>query len=111
MSQNTKSSGRMAETTLNDNGGRLHVILSFADDYELAIVNTLFSTPKIGTSQLSFETFRLCISSRGNETDRQLVRNVTVHPQPAFLPTSDDNDNVVSKDVRLLGRSPLNRKP
>ena len=38
---------------------------------------------------------------------RKLVRDVTVHPQPSFLPISDHN--IVTAHVKLLGRFARNR--
>lgn len=42
------------------------------------------------------------------QSNRRLVHNVTVHPQPNFLPCSDHN--IVSARVRLIGRFAWNRK-
>ena len=39
---------------------------------------------------------------------RKFVRNVTVHPQPSFLPISDHN--IVSAPVKLLGHFARNRR-
>ena len=72
-------------------------------------MNTFFSTPKGGVSH----TF----NGRGKkridyiltrQRDRKLVRNVTVHPQPSFLPISDHN--IVSAPVKLLGHFARNRR-
>ena len=41
------------------------------------------------------------------QRDRKLVRDVTVHTQPPFLPISDHN--IVTAHVKLLGRFPRNR--
>ena len=91
--------------TLNDNG---ELLLSFANNHNLATVNTFFSTPKCSASH----TF----NGRGEkridhiltrQRDPKLVRNVTVHPQPSFLPISDHN--VVSAPVKLLGHFDRNR--
>ena len=79
------------------------------NNHDLAIVNTFFSTPKGGVSH----TF----NGRGKkridyiltrQRDRELVRNVTVHPQPSFLPISDHN--IVSAPVKLLGHFARNRR-
>ena len=70
--------GAYGRDILNDNG---ELLLSFANNHDLAIVNTFFSTPKGGVSH----TF----NGRGKkridyiptrQRDRKLVRNVTVHP-------------------------------
>ena len=41
------------------------------------------------------------------QRDRKLVRDVTVHPQPSFLPIS--GHNIVTAHVKLLGRFARNR--
>ena len=41
------------------------------------------------------------------QPDRNLVRDVIVHPQPSFLPSSDDN--IVTAYGELLGRFVRNR--
>ena len=79
-SKDSKILGAYGRDTLNDNG---ELLLSFANNHDLAIVNTFFSTPKGGVSH----TF----NGRGNkriyymltrQRDRKLVRNVTVPPSP-----------------------------
>ena len=97
--KDNKILGAYGRDTLNDNG---ELLLSFANNHDLAIVNTFFSTPKGGVSH----TFngrgkkRIdCILTR--HRDRKLVRNVTVHPQSSFRPISDHN--IVSASVKLLG--------
>ena len=81
----------------------------FANNHDLAIVNTLFS-PLEGSVSHYF-------NGRGKKRidyiltryrDRKLVRNVTVHPQPSFLPISDHN--IVSAPVKLLGHFARNRR-
>ena len=105
-SKDNKSLGAYGRDTLNDNG---ELLLSFANNHDLAIVNTFFSTPKGGVSH----TF----NGRGKkridyiltrQRDRKLVRNVMVHPQPSFLPISDHN--IVSAPVKLLGHFARNRR-
>ena len=104
-SKDNKSLGAYGRDTLNDNG---ELLLSFDNNHDLAIVNTFFSTPKGGVSH----TF----NGRGKkridyiltrQRDRKLVRNVTVHPQPSFLPISDHN--IVSAPVKRLGHFARNR--
>ena len=77
-SKDNKILGAYGRYTFNDNG---ELLLSSANNYDLAIVNTFFSTPKGGVSH----TF----NGRGKkridyiltrQRDRKLVRNVTVHP-------------------------------
>ena len=96
--KDSKILGAYGRDTLNDNG---ELMLSFANNHDLALVNTFFSTPKSGVSH----TF----NGRGKkridyiltrQRRRQLVRNATVHPQPSFLPSSDHN--IVSAPVKLL---------
>ena len=91
--------------TLNDNG---ELLLSFADNHDLAVVNTFFSPPKGSV----LHTF----NGRGKkridyiltrQRDRKLVRNVTVHPQPSFHLISEHN--IVSAPVKRLGHFAQNR--
>ena len=105
-SKDNKILGDYGRDILNDNG---ELLLSFANNHNLAILNTFFSTPKGGVSH----TF----NGRGKkridyiltrQCDRKLVRNVTVHPQPSFLPISDHN--IVSAPVKLLGHFARNRR-
>ena len=81
-SKDNKVLGAYGRDTFNDNG---ELLLSFANNHDLAIVDTFFSTPKGGVSH----TF----NGRGKkridyiltrQRDRKLVRNVTVHP-PSLL--------------------------
>ena len=94
-SKDSKILGAYGRNTLNDNG---ELLLSFANNHDLALLNTFFSTPKGGVSH----TF----NGRGKkridyiltrQRDRRFVRNVAVHPQPSFLPISDHN--IVSAPV------------
>ena len=105
-SKDSRVLGAYGRDTLNDNG---ELLLSFANNYDLALVNTVFSTPKGGVSH----TF----NGRGKkridyiltrQRDRKFVRNVTVHPQPSFLPISDHN--IVPAPVKLLGHFARNRR-
>ena len=105
-SKDGKIRGAYGRDTLNDNG---ELLLSFANNHDLALVNTFFSTPKGGVSH----TF----NGRGKkridyiltrQRGRKFVRNVTVHPQPSFLPISDQN--IVSTPVKLLGHFARNRR-
>ena len=74
----SKIFGVYGRDTLNDNG---ELVLSFANNHDLALVNTFFSTSKGGVSH----TF----NGRGKkridyiltrQRARKLVPNVTVHP-------------------------------
>ena len=105
-SKDSKILGAYGRDTLNDNG---ELLLSLANNHDLALVNTFFSTLKGGVSH----TF----NGRGGkridyiltrQRDRKLVRNVTAHPQPSFLPISDHN--IVSAPVKLLGHFARNRR-
>ena len=104
-SEECKVLGAYGRDYLNDNGERL---LSFSAEHELALLNTFFSTAKNAISH----TF----NGRGKkrvdyiltrQRDRKLVQDVTVHPQPSFLPISDHN--IVTAHVKLLGRFARNR--
>ena len=104
-SEQCKVLGAYGRDNLNDNGERL---LSFSANHELALLNTFFSTAKNAISH----TF----NGRGKkridyilkrQRDRKFVRDVTVHPQPSFLPISDHN--IVTAHVKLLGRFARNR--
>ena len=105
-SKDYKVLGAYDRDTLNDNG---ELLLSFANNHDLAIVNTFFSTPKGGVSHT--------LNGRGKkridyiltrQRDRKLVRSVTVHPQPSFRSISDHN--MVSAPVKLLGHFARNRR-
>ena len=105
-SKDSKILGGYGRDTLNDNG---ELLLSFTNIHDLALVSTFFSTPKGGISH----TF----NGRGKkridyiltrQRDRKFVRNVTVHPQPSFLPISDHN--IASAPVKLLGHFTRNRR-
>ena len=97
-SKDGKTLGAYGRGTLNDNG---ELLLSFANNHDLALVNTFFSTPKGGVSH----TFNGQGKKRidyilTSQRDRKFVPNVTVHPQPSFLPISDHN--IVSAPFKLL---------
>ena len=105
-SKDSKIIGAYGQDALNDNG---ELLLSFANNHDLALVNTFFSTPKGGVSH----TFNGQGKKRidyilTRQRDRKFVRNVTVHPQPSFLPISDHN--IVSAPVKLLGHFARNRR-
>ena len=105
-SKNNIIIGAYSRDTLNNNG---ELLMSFANNHDLAIVNTFLSTHKGGVSN----TFnRQCKKRIGyiltRQRDRKLVRNVTVHPQPSFLPISDHN--MVSAPVKLLSHFARNRR-
>ena len=98
--------GACGRDSLNNNG---ELLMSFANNHDLALVSTFVSTPKGGVSH----TF----NGRGKkridyiltrQRDRKLVRNVTVHPQPYFLPISDHN--IVSAPVKSISHFSRNRR-
>ena len=105
-SKDNKIIGAFGRDTLNDNG---ELLLSFANNHDLAIVNTFFSTPKGGVSH----TFNRRGKKRADymlmkQRDRKLVRNITVHPQTIFLPISDHN--IVSTPAKRFGHFARNRR-
>ena len=105
-SKDNKIIGAYGRDILNDNG---ELLLSFANNHDLAVVNTFFSTPKGGLSHTFNERGKKRIDYiLTRQRDRKLVRNVTVHPQPSFLPISDHN--IVSAPVKLLGHFARNRR-
>ena len=104
-SKDGKTLGAYGRDTLNDNG---ELLLSFANNHDLVLVNTFFSTPKGGVSHTFNGRGKKRIDYITRQRDRKLVRNVTVHPQPSFLPISDHK--VVSAPVKLLGYFARNRR-
>ena len=104
-SKDSKILGAYGRDILNDGV----LLLSFANNHDLALVNTFFSTPRGGVSH----TF----NGRGKkridyiltrQRDRKPVRNVTVHPQSSSFPISDHN--IVSAPVKLFGHFARNRR-
>ena len=104
-SKDSKILGAYGRDILNDNG---ELLLSFANNHDLAIVNTFFSTPKGGVSHTFNGRGKKRIDYILTRQHRNLVRDVTVHPQPSFLPISDHN--IVSAPVQLLGHFARNRR-
>ena len=105
-STDNKILGVYGQDILNDNG---KLPLYFANNHDLANLNTFFSPPKGGVSH----TFNGRGKTRTDyiltrQRDRKPVRNVTVHPQPFFLPISDHN--IVSAPVKLLGHFARTRR-
>ena len=105
-SKDGKILGAYSRNTHNDNG---ELLLFFANNHYLALVNTFLSTPKSGVSY--------DFNGRGKKRidyiltrprDRKLVRNVTRHPQPSFLPISDHN--IVSPPIKLLDHFARNHR-
>ena len=105
--------GTYGRDELNDNG---KLLLSFATDNKLAIMNTFFSTRKGGVSH----TYNSVTGSRTSDfkridyvltrqAHRRRVRNVVVHPQPALPVKADSDHNIVIATVDLGGRIAHNR--
>ena len=104
--KHSKILGAYGRDTLKDNG---ELLLSFANKHDLALVNTFFSTPKGGVSHAFNGQGKKRIDYiLTRQRDRKLVRSVTVHPQPSFLPISDHD--IVSAPVKLLGHFARNHR-
>ena len=105
-SKDSKILGAYGGDTLNDNG---ELLLSFANNHDLALVNTFFSTPKGGVSHTFTGQGKKRIDYiLTRQRDRKFVRNVTLRPQPSFLPISEHN--IVSAPVKPLGHFARNRR-
>ena len=81
-SRDNKFHGSYGRDTLNDNG---ELLLSFANNHDLTLVNKFLRTPKGGV----LHTFNGQGKKRighipTRQRDRKLVRNVTVHPPALF---------------------------
>ena len=104
-SEECKVLGAYGRDNLNDNG---ELLFPFFVNHELALLNTFFSTAKNAISHTFNGRVKKCIDYiLTRQRDRKLVRDVTVHPQPSFLPISDHN--IVTAYVKLLGRFARNR--
>ena len=76
--------------------------MSFANNHDLVLVNTFFSTPKGGASHTSNGRDKKRIDYiLTRQRDRKLVRNVTVYTQASFLSILDHN--IVSAPAKLIG--------
>ena len=102
--------GTYGRDVLNENG---KLLLGFAEDNTLALLNTFFSTPKRGVPSM----FHSANRGKGqahldyiltNQVDRRLVRCVSVQPPP--LESLESDHNLVSATVRIPGRSAPNRR-
>ena len=96
------------DTRMSDSNGTS--LWRFAGDNKLALVNTFFSVPK-GCTSRTFNGTRPADRKRINyiltrQSNRKVVRNVTVHLQPR----ADSDHNMVCARVRLPGRFARNRK-
>ena len=105
----SKVLGAYGRDKLNKNG---KVLLCFAEDNKLALLNTFFCTPKSGVSN-TFQGANSCKGqSRFNyiltkQVDRRLIRCVNVRRPPLEAPESDHN--LVYAKVRIPRRSAPNR--
>ena len=92
--------------TLNGKG---ELLLSFANNHNLATVNTFFCISKDGILHTFNGRGEKCIDYiLMRQRNRKLVRNVTVHPQSSILTISDHY--IVSAPVKLLGHLARNRR-
>ena len=108
----SKVMGAYGREKLNGNGnGKL--LLGFAEDNKLALLNTFFSTPKSGVSS----TLQSSNRSKGRarldyiltkQADRRLVRCVNVRRLLLEAPESDHN--IVYAKVRIPRRSAPNQR-
>ena len=89
------------------------LLVGFGEDNKLALLSTLFSTPKSGVSY----TFQSANRSKGQarldyiltkQADRRLIRCVNVRRPPLEAPESDDN--LVYAKVRIPRTSAPNRR-
>ena len=106
----SKVLGAYDRDKLNENG---KLLLGFAEDNKLALLNTLFRTPKSGV----FHTFQSINRRKGQarldyiltkQADRRLIRCVNVRQPPLEAPSSDYN--LVYAKVRIPRRSAPNRR-
>ena len=106
----SKVLGAYGRDKLNENG---KLLLGFAEDNKLALLNTFFCTPKSGVSY----TFQSANRSKGQvrlgyiltkQADHRLIRCVNVRRPPLEAPESDHN--LVYTKVRIPRRSAPNRR-
>ena len=102
--------GTYGRDKLNGNG---KLLLGFAEDNKLALLNTLFCTPKSGVSY----TFQSANRSKGQarldytltkQAGRRLIRSVNIPRPPLEAPESDHN--LVYAKARIPRRSAPNRR-
>ena len=82
--------GADGRDTLNDNG---EWPLFVSANHGLALWDMFFSTAKIATSYIRSigEAKHIFDFIFTRQRDKTLMQDVTVHPQPPFLPISDHN--------------------
>ena len=100
--------GTYGRDELNDNG---KLLLYFATDNKLAIMNTFFSTRKgrvlhtyNGVTGSRTSDFKRIVYVLMRQAHRRRVRNVVVHPQPALPAKADSDHNMVIATDDLGGR-------
>ena len=102
--------GAYGRDKLNENG---KLLLSFAEENKLALLNTLFCIPNSGAS-CTFQSANRSKERTGldyiltKQADRRLIRCVNVRRPPLEAPESDHN--FVYAKVRIPRRSAPNRR-
>ena len=97
-SKDNKFLGAYGRDTFNGNG---ELQLSFANNHNLAIMNTFFCTSKDAISDTFNGRGKKCVDYiLTRQRNRKLVRKVTVRPQSSILTISDHH--IVSAPVKLL---------
>ena len=105
-SKYTKRFGAYGRDALN---GYIVPLLSCANNHDLALVNTFFSTPNGGVSHTFNGRGNKCIDCiLTGQLDRNLVRNVMVYLQPPFLLILDHN--IMSAPAKFIGYFIRNRQ-
>ena len=95
---------------LNENG---KLLLRFAEDNKLALLNTFFCTPKSGVSY-TFQSANHCKDQARldyiltKQADRRLVRCIKVRSPP--LESAESDHNLVYATLRIPRRSAPNRR-
>ena len=106
----SKVSGAYGRDMFNENG---KLLLGFAEDNKLALLNTFFCTPKNGV----FYTCQSANRSKGQtrldyiltkQSDRRLIRCVNVRRPP--LEALESDQNLVYANVHIPRRSAPNRR-
>ena len=106
----SKALGAYGRDVLNENG---KLLLRFAEDDKLALLNTFFCTPKSGVSY-TFQNANRCKGQARldyiltKKADRRLVRCVKLRSPP--LESSELDHNLVYETVRIPRRSAPNRR-
>ena len=106
----SKVLGAYGRYKLNENG---KLLLGFAEDNRLALLNTFFCTPKSGVSYTFQSANRIKGYARLNhirikQADRRLIRCVKVRRPPLEAPESDHS--LVYANVHILRRFAPNRR-